>query len=46
MVYKLLYTRSAENDLDRLPKDLAVRILKKLDEYVKLSNPFVKAKKL
>ena len=46
MVYSLVYTDQAEKDLARLDRSLAVRILKKVDSFVKLSNPFVKAKSL
>lgn len=46
MVYSLVYTNQAEKDLDRIDKVMAVRILKKMDSFVKLSNPLVKAKQL
>lgn len=46
MVYKLFYTNSALKDLDRLEKGDRNQILGKLNFYLKLSDPFVKAKKL
>lgn len=46
MVYKLVYTEIAEKDLARIDRSNAVKILKKVDEYVGLKNPLIKAKKL
>jgi mRNA interferase RelE/StbE len=46
MVYDLLYTDSSLKDLDRLEKRDRDDILKKLDFYIKLPDPFTKAKKL
>lgn len=46
MDYSLMYTRSAVKDLDRLDKQQAVKILKKVDEYLRLEDPLMKAKKL
>ncbi len=46
MPYKLIYTRSAYRDLDRLDKKVALRILKKVEGFLALANPMSKAKKL
>lgn len=46
MDYKLVYTRSAEKDLDKIDKNEAIKILLKIGEYVKLKDPLTKAKKL
>lgn len=46
MVYKLFYTNPALKDLDRLEKSDRNKVLGKLDFYLKLSDPFTKAKKL
>jgi mRNA interferase RelE/StbE len=46
MVYKLVYTKIAEKDLARIDKSQAVKILRKVDEYMAMKNPLVKAKKL
>ena len=45
MVYKVLYTKVAEKDLDKLDKTNAIRILKKVNQYVELDNPLKKVKK-
>ncbi len=46
MTYKAFYTKSAERDLERLKKAEAVKILKKIDYFINLTDPFAKAKKL
>ncbi len=46
MAYKLFYTHSAEKDLSRIDQKQAAKILMKVDEYLKLPNPLLKAKKL
>lgn len=46
MAYKFVYTRQAEKDLAKLDNPIAVKIFKKLDLFIKLADPFVKAKKL
>lgn len=46
MDYRLIYTNSAQKDLKRIDKGQALSILRKIDEYAKLANPLLKAKKL
>lgn len=46
MVYSLVYTVQAQKDLVRVDGSISYRILKKLDYFIKLSDPFVKAKQL
>lgn len=46
MDYKLVYTHSAEKDLEKLDKRSAIKVLRKMDQYVRLKNPLEKAKKL
>ncbi len=46
MVYDLVYTNQAEKDLASIGKSVAFRILKKVDSFLKLSNPMVKSKQL
>jgi len=46
MGYSVFYTQIAEKDLERLDKNIAVRILKKIESYVNSSNPLSYAKKL
>lgn len=46
MDYKVVYTNSAEHDLERLEEQTAIRVLKKVDHYSKLKNPLLKAKKM
>ena len=46
MVYSLVYTNQAERDLDRMDKSVALRILKKMDHFMELVDPFVQAKQL
>lgn len=44
MAYKAEFSQTAKKELDDLPKDIAIRILKKLREI--LGNPFGYAKRL
>lgn len=44
--YKLLFTKSAFGDLKRLDRATRQRIVKKLEHYAGLENPFVFARKL
>lgn len=46
MVYKLVYTKTAEKDLDQIDRSQAVKILKKVNEYMGMRDPLLKAKKL
>ena len=46
MVYRPVYSDSAEKDLSRLPKAIASRITDKILEYCSQKNPLEKAKKL
>lgn len=46
MVYKLLFTKSAERNLEKLDPQITKKILGKLKEYLGLKNPLEKAKKL
>ncbi len=46
MVYKLVYTKSAERDLDCLDSVVRRRIFKKMDEYLGLKDPMDRASKL
>ena len=46
MVYKLVYTSSAQRDLSNLSKKESKRILQKLSEYINHSAPLKFAKKL
>ncbi|MDX9970837.1 MAG: type II toxin-antitoxin system RelE/ParE family toxin [Candidatus Gracilibacteria bacterium] len=46
MAYKLVYSSTAEKDLERIDRVQSVKILKKVNEYIGLDNPLVKAKKL
>lgn len=46
MVYKATYTEFAERDIERLSKSESVKILKKMDFFLRLLDPFAKAKKL
>ncbi len=39
MDYKLVYSKNAENDLERLGMELARRILKKLDFFIRQKDP-------
>ena len=44
--YKILLTDKAEHNLAKLPKNIATRILDKLEYFERSANPFVYAKKL
>ena len=46
MVYKLFYTKSAEKDLDGIEKKQTIKILLKVDGFLKLQDPLIKSKKL
>lgn len=46
MDYKVLYTNSARRDLSELPKQLAGRIIKKIDYFRQQKNPILFAKRL
>jgi mRNA interferase RelE/StbE len=41
--YRLTYTTHARNDLERLDKNIALRIVVKIKENSELSNPLVRA---
>lgn len=43
---KVEFTKRAKEDLDRLPRSVAIRILKKLDFYTKQKEPLIFAKTL
>lgn len=42
----MVYTRSAFEDFKKLEKDIAKRIIKKLDYFINLKSPLKQAKKL
>lgn len=46
MDYRLVYTKSAEKDLDGIDKNQAIKILLKVNDFLRLQDPLVKAKKL
>jgi mRNA interferase RelE/StbE len=46
MVYKVVYTRVAENDLEKLPKRTAIRIVKNISQYARHRTPLNFARKL
>ncbi|MEK7529186.1 MAG: type II toxin-antitoxin system RelE/ParE family toxin [Patescibacteria group bacterium] len=46
MDYRIFYTHQAEKDIGKLDSVQAVRILKKMKEYVAQENPMKNAKKL
>lgn len=46
MDYRLVYTKSAEKDLDGIDKNQAIKILLKVNGFLRLQDPLVKAKKL
>jgi mRNA-degrading endonuclease RelE of RelBE toxin-antitoxin system len=46
MVYSFVYTFQAQKDLAKIEDSISSRILKKLDYFMKLPDPFVKAKQL
>ena len=46
MAYKVVYTKTAEKDLEKIDTSFTIRILTKVAEFVSLDNPLVKAKKL
>ena len=46
MVYKVLYTKTAERDLEHLPRQIASQIIKKVSQYTKHKTPLNFAKKL
>jgi len=43
MIYKVVYTKSAERDIDRLDQSIRRRIFKKMDEYLVMDDPMKKA---
>lgn len=45
-MFKLEYTKNAVKDLHRLEKQIAIRILKKMDFFSKQEDPLSFAKKL
>lgn len=46
MVYSLVYTVQAQKDLEKIDKSVSVKILKKLDYFIKLPTPLLRAKQL
>lgn len=46
MVYRLVYTNQAEKDLGRIDRSVAVRILEKVDSFLRLADPMIQAKQL
>ena len=42
MVYRIEFSQNAKKDLDKLDKEIALRILKKLDEIVENPHHYVK----
>ena len=46
MTWKLKYTKKAKNDLRILPKEVGVRIFRKIEFYSKQENPLHHAKTL
>lgn len=46
MDYKVVYTKLSQKDLDNLDRSLVRRILKKVDEFSRMSDPLRMAKKL
>lgn len=46
MDYKVVYTKLSQKDLDKLDSSIVRRILKKVDEFSKRSDPLEFAKKL
>lgn len=46
MVYSLVYSNQAQRDLQRIDRSISVRILKKIDYFLGLADPFVQAKQL
>ncbi len=46
MVYSLVYTVQAQKDLEKIDKSISVKILKKLDYFIKLSNPLLQSMQL
>ena len=46
MIYKVVYSFSAERDLLKVNKKDAGKIVRKIEIFSKLENPFSKAKKL
>jgi mRNA interferase RelE/StbE len=46
MDYKVVYTGNSQKDLKRLDSNVVQRVLKKVDEYSRLDDPILKAKKL
>ena len=46
MDFRIVYTKNAQKDLQRLGTSVVQRVLRKVDEYAKLADPMVKAKKL
>ena len=45
-MYKVIYSREAEKDIDKLDFGLRLRIIKKIDFYVQGKNPLIFAKRL
>ncbi len=46
MDYKIVYTHSAEKDLEALDKKTAVKILRKMDYFAELRDPMKQSVKL
>jgi len=46
MDYRLVYTKSSQQDLEKLDDKIAKRILTKMKEFLSLEDPLIKAKKL
>ncbi len=46
MVYSLFYTNQAEKDLATIDRSVVVQILKKVDYFSRLPDPFSRAKQL
>ena len=46
MVYRLVYTRNAQKDLDKMDDRARAKVLKKLDSFLVLPEPMSKAKRL
>lgn len=45
-MYQLFYTKNARRDLQHLDRAVAVRVLKKLDYFIKQKDPLSYAKRL
>lgn len=46
MVYRLFYTDSAQKDLAQIENLWAKKVLKKMDFFISLADPFTRAKQL